>query len=344
MTKMTYEELVQALLDRVKNDVDKREGSVIFDAIAPCAYFLTQMGFQLDNFLDLVLPDTAVGEYLDRAVGGWGIIRKPATAAVRKVETSASVPVGSLWGINELVYRIERMDSTNVYHAICTTAGDKGNQYSGQLQPITNGIVGITANLTDIITPGTDTESDEALRQRFYVKAQLPVTSGNANHYIQWALEVPGTGAAKAIPLDGGPGTVTVLVVNDKKAISSGIVPKVQSYIDTVRPIGATVTVQSPQALTINVTANILLDKSRTASEIKQDFEAALDEFLKDMIFENYRVSYAKIGNLLLDIPGVEDFDTLLINGKNGNVMIGAKQIPVNGTVSLSEVSMVGTD
>ena len=137
---------------------------------------------------------------------------------------------------------------------------------------------------------------------------------------------------------------MTVLVVDDKKAISSGIVPKVQSYIDTVRPIGATVTVQSPQALTINVTANILLDKSRAASEIKQDFEAALDEFLKDMIFENYRVSYAKIGNLLLDIPGVEDFDTLLINGKNGNVTVGSKQIPVKGTVSLSEVSMVGTD
>ena len=164
MTKMTYEELVQALLDRVKNDVDKREGSVIFDAIAPCAYFLTQMGFQLENFLDLVLPDTAVGEYLDRAVGGWGIIRKPATTAMRKVETSASVPIGSLWGINELVYRIDRMDSTNVYHATCTTVGDKGNQYSGQLQPITNGIVGITANLTDIITPGTDTESDEAFK------------------------------------------------------------------------------------------------------------------------------------------------------------------------------------
>ena len=105
-----------------------------------------------------------------------------------------------------------------MYHATCTTAGDKGNQYSGQLQPITNGIVGITANLTDIITPGTDTESDEALRQRFDVKAQLPVTSGNANHYIQWALEVPGTGAAKAIPLDTGPGTVTVLVVDDKKS------------------------------------------------------------------------------------------------------------------------------
>lgn len=63
---MTYEELLQAMLDRVPSDVDKREGSVIYDALAPCAYFLAQQDFQLDNFIDLVFPDTALGEYLDR--------------------------------------------------------------------------------------------------------------------------------------------------------------------------------------------------------------------------------------------------------------------------------------
>ena len=39
---MTYEELVKAMLDKVTSDVDKREGSLIFDAVAPCAFFLTQ--------------------------------------------------------------------------------------------------------------------------------------------------------------------------------------------------------------------------------------------------------------------------------------------------------------
>ena len=34
---MTYEELLRAMLDKVPNDVDKREGSVIYDALAPCA-------------------------------------------------------------------------------------------------------------------------------------------------------------------------------------------------------------------------------------------------------------------------------------------------------------------
>lgn len=46
---MTYEELLQAMLDRVPSNVDKREGSIIYDALAPCAYFLAQQNFQLET-------------------------------------------------------------------------------------------------------------------------------------------------------------------------------------------------------------------------------------------------------------------------------------------------------
>lgn len=81
---MTYEEMLQAMLNKVPGSVDKREGSVIYDALAPCAYFLAQQNFQLENYLDLVFPDTAVGEYLDRAVAAFGVTRKTASAAVRK--------------------------------------------------------------------------------------------------------------------------------------------------------------------------------------------------------------------------------------------------------------------
>lgn len=97
---MTYEELLQAMLGRVPSNVDKREGSIIYDALAPCAYFLAQQNFQLENYLDLVFPDTAVGEYLDRAVAAFGVTRKPASAAVRKMITTGAVPIGSRWGLN----------------------------------------------------------------------------------------------------------------------------------------------------------------------------------------------------------------------------------------------------
>ena len=77
---MTYENILQGMLNRVPDDIDKREGSVIYDALAPAAYFLADQYFQFENFVDLVLPDTALGEYLDRAVSAYGINRKQATA------------------------------------------------------------------------------------------------------------------------------------------------------------------------------------------------------------------------------------------------------------------------
>ena len=58
--KMTYESILQKMLNMVSDDVDKREGSIIYDALAPAAYFLADQFFQLDNFVDLLLPDTAL--------------------------------------------------------------------------------------------------------------------------------------------------------------------------------------------------------------------------------------------------------------------------------------------
>lgn len=157
-------------------------------------------------------------------------------------------------------------------------------------------------------------------------------------------MEVPGVGNAKIFPLDSGPGTVTVLVVDDDGEISEVLPDTVAEHIETVRPIGATVTVASPEALNINVTANILLDGSRTLSEIELDYKSALNAFLHDMIFKSYRVSYAKVSSLLLDIPGVDDYSSFLLNSASVNITVGDKQIPVLGNVVLTEVSELAVD
>ena len=334
---MTYEELLQAMLDRVPSDVDKREGSVIYDALAPCAYFLAQQNFQLDNFIDLVFPDTALGEYLNRAAEAYNVSRKPATNAVRKMTTSGSVEIGTRWGINNLVYIVKEEESETEYQVECETPGVIGNQYSGAMQPISN-ITGITAELGDIITPGADEETDEALRERLYTKIRLPATSGNVYHYQQWALEVSGTGAAKVFPLADGPGTVTVLVVDSDKKISSSLPKTVAEYIET------TVTVKSPDSVTINIKASVMRNESKTLDDVKKAYKNAVDTFLQETVFTTYRISYAKLGSLLLDIPGVEDFEGFLLNEGTGNVVIGEKQIPVTGTIELTEVSRIGVN
>ena len=67
-------------------------------------------------------------------------------------------------------------------------------------------------------------------------KSNIPATSGNVYHYQQWALEVSGTGAAKVFPLADGPGTVTVLVVDSDKKISSSLPGRTaEAYIETMR-------------------------------------------------------------------------------------------------------------
>lgn len=340
---MTYENILQGMLNRVPDDIDKREGSVIYDALAPAAYFLADQYFQLGNFVDLVLPDTALGEYLDRTVSAYGIARKTATAAVRKMITSGAVEIGTRWGISSLVYIVNKALTETEYAVICETNGAIGNQYSGEMQAL-SAVSGITATLGDIITAGTNEENDDAMRARFYEKVRLPATSGNAYHYQQWALEVPGVGAAKVIPLGDGPGTVTILVVDSDKAVSPTLPGEVAEYIETVRPIGATVSVLSPDVLEINIAANVQLDGSESLEEVKQVFKTELTDFLKNLTFSGKRVSYAKIGNVLLDVPGVSDFDMFTINGVIGNIAVGDRQVPVVGTISLTEVSLSGTD
>ena len=335
---MTFENIMGDMLSRVSDDVDKREGSVIYDAIAPCAFKLAEAYFQLNNFIDLVSGDTAVGEYLDRVVADYGITRKPATASVRKIITTAAVDIGSRWAVNDTVYKIAALISANIYSATCETAGTVGNTYAGTLSNIDNSS-DVAATLGDIISAGADEETDDSLRARFYSQVQNPPTSGNAAHYKGWALSVPGVGGAKVFPLWNGNGTVKVLIVNNDMAIESDLEGKVAAYIETVRPIGAAVTVVSPTGKTINITATVKLDGSKTLSDVQSAFISAVTEYLKESVFINYSISYAKIGSILLSTAGVSDYSSLLVNGGTGNIAIGDTEMPIAGTITLTEAS-----
>lgn len=334
---MTYESILADMFSRVTSDVDLREGSIIYDALAPCAYQLAQTYFNLDNFVDLVSGDNAVGEYLDRVVADYGITRKAATYAVRKITTSGVADIGTRWGLSDTSYAITALLSANVYSATCEQLGTVGNTYSGTLENIDN-VSGITTTLTDIITSGEDVETDDNLRARFYSQVRSTSTSGNIYDYRNWALEVPGCGDAKVFPLWNGNGTVKVLVVDENMSIDAALPTAVHDYIETVRPIGATVTVESPTSITIGATANVLLDGTKTLADVQTAFSASLTAYLQDTVFEVYSVSYAKIGSLLLATAGVEDYNTLLANSGTANIAIGGTEMPITGTVALTEV------
>ena len=163
----TYEEILQRCLDRIPNTIDKRQGSIIYDALAPCCVELAQMYIELSGIYDQVFIDTAVGEALDKLVEQNGVKRKDATYALRKGEFNMVVPVDNRFSDGENTYIvIENIVGTNNSILRCEQAGSVGNGYYGSLTPITY-LQGLTkAELTDIIDMGDDIESDEDLRIR----------------------------------------------------------------------------------------------------------------------------------------------------------------------------------
>ncbi len=113
----------------------------------------------------------------------------------------------------------------------------------------------------------------------------------------------------------------------------------VHAYIETVRPIGAQVTVDSPDGKTIDIAANIVPDGTVLYDSIVSSFTEAVAAYLKDLVFETYSVSYARIGSLLLSVPGVADYNSMQLNGGTSNISIAEMEMPILGSITLTEVS-----
>lgn len=333
--EMTFENLMEEMLGHVREDVDKREGSVIWDATAAVAYSLAEMYFCLANYPDLLLPDTAVGEYLERFAVLFGIERKPAVCAVRQVTAAGHISVGSRWQSEETTYVVTECTADGEYTAVCEQPGTVGNQYSGVLQPIHNKTE-ITAMLGKIIFPGSDAETDDALRDRLFQKIRRPSIGGNANDYYNWAMSCAGVGAARVFPLAEGPGTVKVVLADEAgRPVETGIAEQTAAYIESVRPVGASVTVVPAQEKQVNVTARIQLAPGALLGTAEAAFEKTANAFLCGKAFRLDYISLARFGNLLLDVEGIEDYAELRINGTAENLEIRPEETAVLGTVRL---------
>lgn len=152
------------------------------------------------------------------------------------------------------------------------------------------------------------------------------------------ALSVAGVGDVKVIPLWNGNGTVKVLVTDvNKNAASQELQKKVADYIETVRPIGATVTVTTPEYLIINVTANVRVNAaySQNYADILKD---ALNAYLVNLGFDNDCVSIAKVGMVMLNSGVISDYDSLQINGGINNVKIPPGYLPRAGDIEVTKV------
>ena len=345
----TFPVIIERMLARVPDDMDKREGSIIYDAIAPAAAELAQMYIELGVSLNLSSASTATGDYLDRAIAWKDIVRKEATRAQLRGtvyaagDTLMDIPIGSRYSINELNYiAVERISVGN-FRMEAEVLGIIGNQYLGVLSPIDTVPGLVRAVLTEVLVPGTDRETDENLRARFFASVRRPATSGNKYHYVEWAQSVDGVGHVKVFPLWNGPKTVKVVISNaDGLPATPVLVDQVQQYIDPTSgmgegqaPIGAVVTTVSATSKTINVSATVTLASGYSLQDVINNFKDQLEVWRKAAAFSVTYVSSAVIGSQLLGTTGVLDYSDLLLNGGTSNIALADEEVPIIGTVDL---------
>lgn len=344
----TEEVIRNRMLENVDESLDKREGSIVFDMLSPSALESAFLYGALATAFELGFADTSYGEYIDRRCAEVGMTRKPATKAVGKVvftgTTGSYIPAGTQVttnGVEPILFETDSEyaigpDGTAIADVTAVEAGVKGNVSIGKVTVLTQYLSGISS-VTNAINfdGGSDIETDTDLLARYFIRMQTPATSGNIYEYQQWALSVPGIGAAKVFPLWDGNGTVKVTLLDTEKTPpDETIIDDVRTYIESVRPIGATVTVQGATAVPIDITASLVLEPNVTIEDTQEDILLALKEYLAELAYNDPICRISQIANHILDSSYVLDYMDLTINDQTGNLVIADGEVAVLGTVN----------
>lgn len=345
-------EILNRMLGNVPSDVSKSEGTFIYDSLSPISKELSQAYINLDEVLKMVFAKTAAdngySEQLDLRASEFGVTRKAGTFAsgqvIFKGADNTAIKKGTVVQTKSGLQYTTTEDGiiANGTASINVQAIKLGNFYNVpsdtiiQLPVQITGVTGV--NNPQSISGGSDLETDVSLLKRLLLKVQSPATSGNATHYVQWALDVDGIGAAKVFPLwNNVAGTVKVCAVDSNmQPLTDVLLTSMKKYIEEQRPIGANVTYESAASLPINITVTVKIDAAYTKDKVQTSIVEAITKYLKSIAFNQDYVSYAVIGSLILSTDGVNDYSSLQINNSNANVTVGSEQVATMGGITLS--------
>lgn len=364
-TMKTFRSILASMLERVPDTFDKRDTSPIPTALSPAAYALEGFYLSLDRVQRMHIVQYAQGIELDYLAPLGSIERYPASAAVRLGVFNAAVPLGARFStidgeqsINFIVTATP--DTAGQYELTAETPGTIGNGYTGPILPITT-VPGLTsAQITDILIPGDDTETDEDLRARLIVALNDRPFAGNIAAYREFVGAIDGVGGVQVYPTWAGGGTVKLSVLGaDLQPATEELVAIVQEAVDPIpvqgqgigmAPIGATVTVVAPTVLTVDISATVTLARGYTLGQVQGLIETAVGDYLaavrndwdKPMGFANEYaadVYLARINSAIIGVPGIVNVTGITANGSDNDLHLPqtgeTQQVPMLGGVTL---------
>lgn len=342
----TFDAILARMLSAIPDTLDKREGSIIFDALAPVAAELTQAYIEMDVILNESFADTASREYLIKRAVERGLSPSPATHAVAKGEFNIDVSVGDRFSCGDYNYVAVDKISIGVWKLKCETAGSTPNGNLGMLIPI-DYIDGLeTAELTEVLIPGEDEEETEDFRTRYYSTLSTKSFGGNKNDYKEKVNAIPGVGGVKVYPVWNGGGTVKLVIIDSNYGkASSTLVDSVQTELDPtqdgkgigIAPIGHVVNVETVTEINIDIGSVITYQDGYAFDDVKSYIESIIDSYFleikKSWQESDIVVRISQLESRMLNITGILDVTGTTINGSAVNLALDPNSIPVRGNV-----------
>ena len=192
----TAPSILQSALNQITANVDKREGAVIYDTLAPLAVIAARIIGIMQTALENTDLQTASGSWLDLIASQPPacIYRNTAQAAQKSAQAkpiAVDIALGARFttqnGMGNAWIITEKL-SAGRYVLTCETAGaEPGGDY-GELTP-DDSIDGLESLSFEDVAPvnrGKDEEDDEEFRLRIWQNLKRNRYGGNFNDYMSW--------------------------------------------------------------------------------------------------------------------------------------------------------------
>lgn len=359
------------MLDNVPNDIDKREGSIIYDAVAPAAMVSAQQSLSLATIIRETYIKTAQGEFLDYRAVEHGTSRYAATNTEVKARFNnddgnpVNVEVGDRFASiaeSPIFYTVIKANDDGTAEMQAEEAGTSANSYLGQVLPVTPNDNLAWAEIIEITIPARDAENDEHLRARLLNHNSWVAYGGNVADYLDMTSKIHDVGATQVYPTWDGPGTVKLVILNnDLMPASSTLVKKVKEEIDPeesttqgygLAPIDHRVTVTAPETFKVDIAMNVTIVDSVNIDSIRVNIKDSLEEFFKSLrrdwstvnptVGRGYSmiIYRSKILSRVMMLEGVANATMPRLNDKDEDLQLvfnnTTSQLPVLGEVTVN--------
>lgn len=363
----TYEKIRDRMLGSMPADIDKREGSIAFDAAAPAAIELMYLYIALDLFIKNTFGDTATRPFLIERARERGLTPQEATpSVVRLIPTpsDAEISTGARFSCDDVNFRITGKATTGSgYLAECETAGAIGNKPNGPVVPI-DYVAGLSkVEISELVTAGEDEEETEVFRQRYLKSFNSVAYGGNIQDYKEKVGAIAGVGGVKVYPVWNGGGTVKVVFsTSDNKPPATEKIQEVQTLVDPVTnagkglgiaPIGHRVTVLGVKSKAVNIvftptfksgTLESHLEQIQTIAkayfeELNASWEDTQTATLKSYSDTGIIVRLSQIESRIMGVGDMIDIEGMTLNGTSKNLVLQPDELAELGTISEASTS-----